>query len=118
VRHIIVGMHKPLAHNGKTTHSMDADGEQAIAESDAALALLVKYRASLIVASHLHGFLKFEVGGIPSYITGGLGAPLDKGGPDYSFHHFLQVDVGDDGLHVTVVRFDGQRSIAEGEEKE
>jgi 3',5'-cyclic AMP phosphodiesterase CpdA len=33
-RHIVVGMHKPLAHNGVSTHGMDRDGDQAAAESD------------------------------------------------------------------------------------
>ena len=116
VRYIVAGMHKPLAHNGVTTHSMDADGPAAIAESDAALALLVKYRASLLVASHLHAFKAYKTAGIPSYITGGLGAPLDKGPPEYAFHHFLQVDVGTDDLHVTVVRFDGKPSVGDGKD--
>jgi len=118
VRYIIVGMHKPLAHNGVTTHSMDGDGAAAVAESDAALALLVKYKVSMIVASHLHSFTEFKTAGIPSYITGGLGAPLDHGGPEHSFHHFLQVDVGSDDLHVTVVRFDGAASQGNGEDKD
>ncbi len=118
VKYIIVGMHKPLAKNGKTTHSMDADGFQAIADADAALALMVKYDVSMIVASHLHAFMQLELDGIPMYITGGLGAPLDKGGPDYAFHHFLQVDVGDKKLHVTVVRFDGKPSIGTGEDND
>jgi hypothetical protein len=118
IRSIIVGMHKPLAHNGITTHSMDSDGSEAVGESDAAAQLLEKYNVSLIVASHLHAFIELKTGVIPTYITGGLGAPLDKGGPDYAFHHFLQVDVGDDGLKVTVVRFDGPRSEANGEDKD
>jgi Calcineurin-like phosphoesterase len=114
IHHTIVGMHKPLAHNGKTTHSMDADGPGAIADSDAVLALLVKSHVSLIVASHLHAYLPYDTAGIPSYITGGLGAPLDRGGPDYAFHHFLQVDVTPSDVHVTVVRFDGKASQGDG----
>jgi hypothetical protein len=117
VKFVIVGMHKLLAHNGVTTHSMDADGPQAVAESDAALALMVKYRVSMICASHLHAFVALKMAGIPTYITGGLGAPLDHGGPDYAFHHFLQVDVGDT-LNVSVVRFDGKPSQGNGEDKD
>jgi hypothetical protein len=119
VRFIIVGMHKPLAHNGVTTHSMDDDGPAAIAESDAARDLMVKYRVSLIVASHLHGYLAYQTQGIPSYITGGLGAPLAKpSGEAQSFHHFLQVDVVGDGLKVDVVRFPGASSMATGEDED
>ena len=117
VRYIVVGMHQPLAHNGASTHSMEHDGARATADSDAALALMAQYRVSLIVASHVHEYAKFEQAGIPSYITGGLGAPLTPAGPEHAFHHFLQLDVADDGLHVTLVRFDGKPSIAEEEEK-
>jgi hypothetical protein len=111
IQHVIVGMHKPLAHNGVASHGMDADGAQAIAESDAALALFVKARVSLILASHVHQFIRFTQGGIASYITGGLGAPLNRAGPDHAFHHFLQLDVTDDGIKVDVVRFDGTPSM-------
>ncbi len=111
VHFIIVGMHKPLAHNAKTKHSMDADGAQAVSDSDAAVALLVKHKVSMIVASHVHAYLAFDTAGIPTYITGGLGAPLDRRTPDGAFHHFLQVDVGAEELHVSVVRFDGKPSF-------
>jgi hypothetical protein len=107
VRFIIVGMHKPLARNGRTTHSMDADGPAAVKDSDLALALMVKYRVSMIVASHLHTLMTFQTAGIPTYITGGLGAPLDRTASDVAYHHFLQVDVVSDQLQVTVVRFGG-----------
>lgn len=110
---IIVGMHKPLAHNGVSTHGMDADGARAIVDSDAALALLVEHRVDLIVQSHVHEFAFLTQGGIPAYITGGLGAPLDHAGPEHSFHHFLQIDLEGGALHVTVVRFDGASSVAQ-----
>jgi hypothetical protein len=113
VRYVIVGMHKPLAHNGVSTHGMDSDGAQAALDSDAALALFVKYRVALVLASHVHEFAHFSQAGIESYITGGLGAPLDRSGADRAFHHFLQLDVGDDAIHVTVVRFDGKPTFGE-----
>jgi 3',5'-cyclic AMP phosphodiesterase CpdA len=118
VRHIVVGMHKPLAHNGVTHHSMDGDGPQAIAESDAALALFLRARVGLIVASHLHQFSQLEQAGIPTYITGGLGAPLTASGPEHAFHHFLQLDVDADGMHVAVVRFEGAPATTTEEEVE
>jgi 3',5'-cyclic AMP phosphodiesterase CpdA len=116
-RHILVGMHKPLAKNGVTTHSMDGDGPQAIADSDAALALFGRFSVSLILASHVHELARFSQGGITSYITGGLGAPLKKdAGPEHAFHHFLQLDVKDGDIHVSVIRFDGSPSIEEHDE--
>jgi 3',5'-cyclic AMP phosphodiesterase CpdA len=113
VHHIAVGMHKPLAHNGVSQHGMDRDGDAAAAESDQALALFQKNGVALIVASHVHRFAKFVQGGIPSYITGGLGAPLDRGDPDSAFHHFLQLDVTDADIAVTVVKFEGTKTMAD-----
>jgi 3',5'-cyclic AMP phosphodiesterase CpdA len=118
-RHIVVGMHKPLAHNGTTTHSMDADGPAAIAESDVALALMQRHHVDLVLASHVHQFTRFAQGGIPSYVTGGLGAPLTRSGPEHAFHHFLQLDVRPEGIFVEVVRFDGPPALAaEGHEED
>jgi 3',5'-cyclic AMP phosphodiesterase CpdA len=111
VRHIFVGMHKPLAHNGVATHGMDADGEQAQKESDAALDLFAHTHVELILASHVHQFIRFNQGGIRSYITGGLGAPLNAVGPDHAFHHFLEIDVAGDRVDVDVVRFDGKPDL-------
>ena len=115
-RYILVGMHKPLAHNGIATHGMDRDGAQAMADSDAALALMVASHVDVILASHVHQFSQFHQAGIPSYITGGLGAPLTRSGPEHAFHHFLQLDVTDAGIHVEVVRFPGASSIARDDE--
>jgi hypothetical protein len=110
-KHIFVGMHKPLAKNGVSTHGMDKDGPQALADSDAALALFQKAGVAVVFASHVHEFSKYTQGGIPTYITGGLGAPLDRSGADHAFHHFLVVDVTDAKVSVDVVRFDGTPSI-------
>jgi hypothetical protein len=110
-KHILVGMHKPLAHNGVARHGMDRDGPQAVSDSDAALALMVENHVEMILASHVHQLSQFRQAGIRSYITGGLGAPLTHSGPEHSFHHFLQLDVTDSDIHVDVVRFEGRPSI-------
>ena len=108
VQHVIVSMHKPLAHNAISTHGMDHDGVKGVADSEAAAALFAKNHVSLILASHVHGYASYTVGGIPAYITGGLGAPLSsKIGPNGMFHHFLQIDVAPGALQVSVVRFEG-----------
>ncbi len=111
--HVIVGMHKPLAKNPVTRHSMDDDGEGAVRDSAAALEIMMRHRVSLMVASHLHQFSKFVQGDIPSYITGGLGAPLTPSGPQHAFHHFLQVDVTGDMLRVDAIRFNGASATGE-----
>jgi hypothetical protein len=115
VQHVIVGMHKPLAHNGISTHSMDHDGSGAVGDSEAAARLFTGARVSLILASHVHGFASYTHDGIPAYITGGLGAPLSsKAGRNGAFHHFLQIEVMPSALQVSVVRFDG--GISTGDE--
>ncbi len=111
VRHIFVGMHKPLAHNGVSAHGMDEDGGVGETESAAALAMFESAHVELILASHVHQFIRFNQGGIRSYITGGLGAPLNRAGPDHAFHHFLVIDVAGDRVDVEVVRFDGKPSL-------
>ncbi len=112
VRHIFVGMHKPLAHNGVSTHGMDADGATAEAESNAALDMMEHARVELILASHVHQFARFNMRGIRGYITGGLGAPLDHASIEHAFHHFLVIDVAGDHVGVDVVRFDGTPSMS------
>ena len=118
-RHLIVGMHKALARNGVTTHSMEEDGPAAVADSDAMLATLVKFHVDLILASHEHQYSHFVQAGIESYLTGGLGAPLKvESGPEHAYHHFLQLDVTDHAIAVSVVRFDGAPSTTTKEEVE
>jgi len=117
-KYIIVGMHKPLAHNGLSTHGMEHDGPASIADSEAALDLFQKNGVSLILMSHVHQFAKLEMGGIPAYVTGGLGAPLDPAPPEHAFHHFLQIDATDTALEVSVVKFNGKQTIAQEPEKD
>jgi hypothetical protein len=111
VRHVFVGMHKPLAHNGVSTHGMDEDGATGERDSAAALAMFQEAHVELILASHVHQFIRFYQGGIRSYITGGLGAPLNKATLDHAFHHFLLIDVAGDAVDVNIVRFDGAPSV-------
>jgi hypothetical protein len=112
VRHIFVGMHKPLAHNGVSSHGMEEDGDRGEKESASALEMFKMARVELILASHVHEFARFYQGGIRSYITGGLGAPLVRSAGDRAFHHFLVVDVAGDAVDVEVVRFDGKPTYA------
>ena len=116
VRYVVVGMHKPLARNGVTHHGMDADGPQAIADSDAALDLFARHHVALLLASHVHQFTRLTQAGIPTYVTGGLGAPLTSSGPEHAFHHVLQLDVTDAGIHVEVVRYAGPPVMAARDE--
>jgi hypothetical protein len=118
-RHVVVGMHKALAGSNVTQHAMDEDGPAAVADSDAAFALIQRAGVELVVASHFHAFAEYTERGVHCFITGGLGAPLDAAhGADAAFHHFLVAEVRPEGpLAVGVVRFDGAPAIAKGEEE-
>ena len=59
----------------------------------------------------MHQFARYLHRGIPSYISGGLGAPLTASGPEHAFHHFLVLDVSAKGIDVEVVRHLGQPSM-------
>jgi hypothetical protein len=116
-RHVIVGMHKALAGSNVTTHAMDEDGPAAVADSDAAFAILQKAGVELVVASHFHAFAEYTERGLHCFITGGLGAPLDTA-HGAAFHHFLVAELPPIGpMTVSVVRFPGTPSVAKGEEE-
>lgn len=118
-RHVVVGMHKALAGSNVTTHAMDEDGPAAVADSEAAFAILQKAGVELVVASHFHAFAEYTERGLHCFITGGLGAPLDAAhGADAAFHHFLVAELPPLGpMAVSVVRFPGAPSVAKGEEE-
>jgi len=105
-RKIVVAMHKALAENGCTTHAMDEDGCSARRESARVLDLLVEHHAELILAGHEHVYAKLTQRGIPTYITGGLGAPPDEWGEKF-FPHMLQLDASESGLTVKVIELRG-----------
>ena len=110
-KHIVVGMHKPLADNCTGGHSMAEGGSAGRQDSQKALAMFQQYGVSMVLASHVHQFAQFKQGGIQTYITGGLGAHL-RGcdcGDCQAFHHLLQLDVSESDIRVSVIRFPGSQ---------
>ncbi len=113
---IVAGMHKALADNHVTHHSMDEDGAPAERDSQEALARFEEHGVALLLASHEHGFWEIRQrspgtgasAGTRGFITGGLGAPLKVcAGPEHAFFHFLVLDVVGKRVDVTVVRVPG-----------
>jgi 3',5'-cyclic AMP phosphodiesterase CpdA len=121
-KHIVVGMHRPLADNCTGGHSMSEDGDPGRRDSQRALELFQGYGVSLIVASHVHNFAQFKQGGIQTYISGGLGAHLVscQCGDCQKIHHFLQLDVSESDIRASVVRFPGRQvnSVSDEEDDE
>ena len=106
-------MHKALADNGVTRHSMDEDGALAARESEEALARFEEAGVKLILASHEHGYWEIRQRargpGIHGFITGGLGAPLRVcAGRTHAFFHYLVLDVVGGELAVHVVEVPGR----------
>jgi 3',5'-cyclic AMP phosphodiesterase CpdA len=123
-RYIVVGMHRPLAGNCTGSHSM-ADSSAGVADSDEVLRLLAdegrpegkRRPVDMILASHVHHFAQFRQAGIPSFVSGGLGARLVpcRCGDCRAFHHVLQLDVSDAQLGVSLLRFPGRNPVADSE---
>jgi hypothetical protein len=105
-KHLVIAMHKALAGSGVTTHAMEEDGPKALADSTAAMALFEKAHVEVILASHYHGYADYVQHGIRSFMTGGMGAPLDEKGPPG--HHVIVASVPAEGpIAFEVVPFPG-----------
>ncbi|HKY08528.1 MAG TPA: hypothetical protein VJQ55_09810, partial [Candidatus Binatia bacterium] len=60
-------------------------------------AVLKKYRVTAIFSGHLHGYRRYHIGETLHFVTGGGGARLQYPG---SRHHYLEVEVRNDGITV------------------
>lgn len=73
-------------------------------------ALAKQYKVDRVFFGHLHLYDRRVIDGVPYVITGGAGSPLyqipgfyDKQGG--SFHHFIRVWVGPEGVRDEIVKF-------------
>ncbi len=60
-------------------------------------AVLEKYKITAVFSGHLHGYRRYQIGETLHFVTGGGGARLQYPG---SRHHYLEVEVRDDGIDV------------------
>lgn len=63
-----------------------------------------QYHVTMLFTSHIHGYFEGQWGKTPYIITGGAGAPLASEGKTHRFHHYIRVDVSDNGVQYTVVK--------------
>ncbi len=70
--------------------------------------LISKATVIAIFNGHLHTYLPYTINGIPTYITGGGGGPVQLGLAAFtkSAHHFLLVRVTGSTLHAETVKLD------------
>jgi hypothetical protein len=81
--------------------------------------LFERYAVRAVFAGHDHGYARAERNGIRYFVSGGGGAPLygerpDCSGADHDAtrvylakHHYMRVQVFDQGLDITAVGLDG-----------
>jgi len=62
--------------------------------------LFDRYHVTMVFASHIHAYFRGQWHRTPYIITGGAGAPLQKG----SFFHYIRVDVHGTQTHCTVIK--------------
>jgi predicted phosphodiesterase len=60
-------------------------------------AVLKEYRITAVFSGHLHGYRRYQIGDTLHFVTGGGGARLQYPG---SRHHYLEVEVRNDGVTV------------------
>lgn len=97
--HRFVFMHVPLfdPRGSRHHHCLPGPVGQSL------LDLFVKYKASRIIAAHIHGYYQGEWQGIPFTITGGAGGELVGKDPQHDFFHYLKVHVHGDRASIAVV---------------
>ena len=60
-------------------------------------AVLKKHKITSVFSGHLHGYRRYQIGETLHFVTGGGGARLQYPG---SRHHYLEVEVRNDGIYV------------------
>lgn len=60
-------------------------------------AVLKKHKITVVFSGHLHGYRRYQIGETLHFVTGGGGARLQYPG---SRHHYLEVEVRNDGINV------------------
>jgi 1,2-diacylglycerol 3-alpha-glucosyltransferase len=99
VRRVFVFMHIPGVNYSKAGRLVDNKSRSAYLYD-----LLAQEKIDAVFTGHFHGYVR-EVGadGTLHLVTGGAGARLQD---PSSFHHFILVDVGPDGVKDTLVRIE------------
>ncbi len=73
--------------------------------------LFDKYNVTMLFCSHIHAYYRGIWNRTPYIITGGAGAELEGTDPNHYFHHYIKVDVSDNGVRYHVVRLKSPSSV-------
>jgi len=78
--------------------------------------LFLKYKVTVLFASHIHAYYKEQPRGLATIISGGAGAELVGKDPAHTFYHYVRVTVDEEKVKSEVVRIE-QQSKYEGLKK-
>ena len=100
-KNLFVFLHMPLEdpRNGPKPHAMEDPWQ--IGELRR---LFEKGNVTMAFSGHIHSWYSGFWGKTPYIITGGGGSPLYGKDPKASFHHYVRVDVMEDGPRFTVIK--------------
>ncbi len=96
-RHAFVFAHCPFFHVAHHGTTMESTPNAGFREAERLFAL---HRVDAVFAGHLHGYRREVWDGVLHVVTGGAGGWLDE--PE-AFNHYLEVEVGGDGVRDAVV---------------
>jgi len=68
--------------------------------------LFLKYKVTMLFASHIHAFYDVTTRGLHTIISGGAGAELVGKEPGHTFYHYVRVKVTDQGVRTEVAKLD------------
>jgi hypothetical protein len=68
--------------------------------------LFLKYKVTILFASHIHAYYDVTTRGLHTIISGGAGAELVGKDPDHTFYHYVRVTIADRGIQTAVVKLD------------
>jgi serine/threonine-protein phosphatase CPPED1 len=68
--------------------------------------LLLKYKVTMLFASHIHAYYQTTTRGLRTVISGGAGAELVGKDPEHTFYHYVRVTVTDQGIQTAVVKLE------------
>jgi hypothetical protein len=95
-----VFLHTPLEDPRKGRRTPHAMGNPR--QTEQLRTLMDRYEVTMVFAAHIHAYLSGSWGSTPFIITGGGGAAVYGKDPNASFHHYVEVEVGEDNVRYLV----------------
>ena len=105
-RYRFVFLHVPLW-DPRDSRKTDIRYAHSLQDPDAARQLedlLLKYKVTILFASHIHAYYNYTPRGLHTIITGGAGAELVSKDPEHRFYHYVKIAVSSHGVQTELVK--------------